>query len=103
MARDFTEPIDKQNADAVMNISIRANKEVYNKLREENPFMCQALRELMKEEIQEEIQEAEKKATDAAWITAIKNLMKESKCDASTAMKKLCISANDQLRYIAML
>ena len=73
----------------------------------ENPFMCQVLRELMKEEIQEEIQaerqDAAQKATDVAWITAIKNLMKESKCDAATAMKKLCISANDQLHYIAML
>ena len=65
--------------------------------------MCQALRELMKDEIQEEIQTAEQKAADAAWVTAIKNLMQESKCDAKTEMKKLCISAADQLRYMAML
>ena len=61
----------------------------------------------MKDEIQEEIQAAEtkaaQKAADAAWITAIKNLMQESKCDAKTAMKKLCISAADQIRYMAML
>ena len=103
MASSFTEPIDKQNADSVMNVSINANREVYDKIRKENPFMCQALRELMKDEIQEEIQTAEKNAADAAWITAIKNLMQESKCDAKTAMKKLCISAADQLRYMAML
>ena len=69
--------------------------------------MCQALRELMKDEIQEEIQaerrDAAQEATDKAWLTAIKNLMQESKCDAKTAMKKLCISAADQLRYMAML
>ena len=69
--------------------------------------MCQALRELMKDEIREEIkaerQDAAQKAADAAWVTAIKNLMQESKCDAKTAMKKLCISAADQLRYMAML
>ncbi|MBQ1394353.1 MAG: hypothetical protein IIY81_12680, partial [Lachnospiraceae bacterium] len=62
IANTFTEPIDKQNADAVMNVSINANREVYDKIRKENPFMCQALRELMKEEIQEEIKEAEKNA-----------------------------------------
>ena len=107
MASEFTEPIDKQNADAVMNISIRANKEAYNKIREENLFMCQALRELMKDEIQEEIQTAvqagKKEAVDATWLTAIKNLMTKKKCDAKTAMEELCISAADQLRYIAML
>ncbi|MEE3451454.1 MAG: hypothetical protein VZR27_12310 [Acutalibacteraceae bacterium] len=107
IANTFTEPIDKQNADAVMNVSINANKEVYDKIRKENPFMCQALRELMKEEIQEEIKEAEKnaaqKAIDTTWLTAIKNLMMKKKCDAKTAMEELCISAADQLRYMAML
>ena len=43
IANKFTEPIDKQNADAVMNVSINANREVYDKIRRENPFMCQAL------------------------------------------------------------
>ena len=107
IANTFTEPIDKQNADAVMNVSINANREVYDKIRKENPFMCQALRELMKEEIQEEIKEAEKnaaqKAIDTTWLTAIKNLMMKKKCDAKTAMEELCISAADQLRYMAML
>ena len=115
MTSEFTEPIDKQNADAVMHVSINANREVYNKIRRENPFMCQALRELMKDEIQEEIKAAEEKAAkkaaqeatikavDATWLTAIKNLMQESKCDAKSAMKKLCIPAADQIRYLAML
>ena len=107
MASEFTEPIDKKNADAVMNISINANKEVYNKIREENPFMCQALRELMKDEIQEEIQEAEtkaaQKAADATAIANIKSLMQSFSMDAKAAMEALKISAADQLRYIAML
>ena len=91
MTSEFTEPIDKENADAVMHVSINANREVYNKIREENPFMCQALRELMKDEIQEEIKAAEEKAAkkaaqeatikavDATWLTAIKNLMQKKK------------------------
>ncbi len=107
MTSAFTEPLDKQNADAVMNVSINANREVYDKIRKENPFMCQALRELMKEEIQEEIQnavqEAEKKAVDTSLIGIIKNLMKNSKCDAKTAMEKMGLSAADQLRYMDML
>ena len=103
MSSKFTEPIDKENADAVMNISINANREVYNKIREENPFMCQALRELMKDEIREEIQEAEKKATDAAIIANIKSLMQKFGMDAKTIMDGMSISAADQLRYMTML
>ena len=107
IANTFTEPIDKQNADAVMNVSINANREVYDKIRRENPFMCQALRELMKEEIQEQIkeerQDAAQKAADATTITNIKSLMQSLSMDAKAAMEILKISAADQLRYIAML
>ena len=103
MASKFTEPIDKQNADAVMNVSINANRKVYDKIRRENPFMCQALRELMKDEIQEEIQTAEKKAVDTSRVTDIKNLMKKFGMDAKTVMEGMGISAADQIRYMAML
>ena len=103
MASSFTEPIDKQNADSVMNVSINANREVFDKIRKENPFMCQALRELMEDEIQEEIQTAEQKAVDETLVTSIKNLMKKLGLDAKAAMETLGISAADQLRYMTML
>ena len=111
MTSAFTAPIDKQNADSVMNVSISANREVYNKIRRENPFMCQALRELMKDEIEEEIQTAvqtavqaaEEKAVDQTLITSIKNLMKKFGMDAKTVMEGMGISAADQIRYMAML
>ena len=111
MTSAFTAPIDKQNADSVMNVSISANREVYNKIRRENPFMCQALRELMKDEIQEEIQTAvqtavqaaEKKAVDTSRVTDIKNLMKKIGMDAKTVMEGMGISAADQIIYMAML
>ena len=111
MTSNFTEPIDKENADAVMHVSINANREVYNKIREENPFMCQALRELMEDEIQEEIKAAEEKAAqeatikavDATTIANIKSLMQTLSMDAKAAMETLRISTADQIRYMAML
>ena len=111
MTSEFKEPIDKENADAVMHVSINANREVYNKIREENPFMCQALRELMKDEIQEEIKAAEEKAAqeatikavDATTIANIKSLMQTLSMDAKAAMETLRISTADQIRYMAML
>lgn len=53
-ARELTEPGDKINADAVFEVSASANKKVYDEMRRD-PYMCNALRELMKEEIEEEL------------------------------------------------
>ena len=61
--------------------------------------MCQALREWKKDEIQKEKQ----KVIDTSWIAVIKNLMKNSGCDATTAMEKLGIPTNEQIRYVAKL
>ncbi len=57
--------------------------------------MCQVLRELMKDEIHE--------AIDTFLIAVVKNVTRNSGCDATTAMEKLGISATDQIRYTAKL
>lgn len=49
---------DMDNADAVLQVSMKANKEVYDKLKKEDGFMCEALRELMQPEIEQELAEA---------------------------------------------
>jgi hypothetical protein len=45
---------DKENAEAILQVSVSANRELYKKLKEEFD-MCQALQELMKDEIDEKI------------------------------------------------
>ena len=45
------EPGDRQNADAVLQASVSANRELYEQIRRENS-MCEALRELMRDEIE---------------------------------------------------
>ncbi|MBR3539388.1 MAG: hypothetical protein IKN79_10020 [Eubacterium sp.] len=54
MAGGFTEQGDKSNADALLQVSVSANRAVFESIKRRNPIMCEALRELMKEEIQEE-------------------------------------------------
>ena len=49
----FTEPGDKRNADAVLQVSISANKDVYDQIRRSDPIMCDALRELFKDELED--------------------------------------------------
>lgn len=60
MAKNFKEPGDKEKADAVLQVSVAANKEKYDEVRR-STGMCEALRELMKDEIEEELKKIEKK------------------------------------------
>ena len=48
---------DKLNADAVLQVSVSANRELYEKIRSEND-MYEALKELMKDEIDKTVNEA---------------------------------------------
>ncbi len=52
-ANSFTDPGDRQNADAVLQISVSANKELYNQIRRSDMIMCDALRELFKDELED--------------------------------------------------
>lgn len=61
LASDFTEPGDKEKADAVLQVSVAANRKNYDKVRRTSD-MCEALRELMKEEIEEELKKNRDKA-----------------------------------------
>ena len=49
----FTEPCDKQNADAVLQVSVSANRKMYDQIRRGDFDMCEALRELFKDELED--------------------------------------------------
>jgi len=53
-AGKYNTPVDKHNADAVLQVSVTSNEELYGRLRKEKA-MCVALRELMKDEIEQEL------------------------------------------------
>lgn len=99
MAREFTEPGDRHNADAILQLSVSANRSVYDELKRRDPAMCEALRDLMKEEIQEENQ----KAVDVALVAVIRSLMKKNNIGASEAMETLSIPVADQIRYASII
>ncbi len=99
IVKSLSEPGDKHNADAVLQVSVSANNEVYENVKRRDPIMCEALRELMKDEIQAEIDEA----TDKSRVTSIKSLMKKMKLTAQQAMDALSIPVSDQKRYSSML
>ena len=112
-ASRLTEPGDRNNADAVMQASVSANRVLYEKLRRCNPVMCEALRELMKDEIEREIEERERKAALQAALQAeqkakrestielIKNLMDSTKWTAEQAMEAMKVPVKDREQYMA--
>lgn len=99
MARQFKEPGDQHNVDAVLQVSVSANREIFENVKRRNPVMCQAMKELMKEDIQEEKQEA----VDLDRILSIKSLMKKLNLTADQAMDALSIPLMDQKKYASRL
>ncbi len=103
----LTGPGDRDNADAVIQASIAANRESYERIRREDPFMCEALRELMKDEIESEIVERERKARQETRQEirqeTIRNLMDSMKWTADQAMAAMKIPEEDRKEYMARL
>ena len=58
-AEEMNTPRDRQNVEAVLQVSVRANDELYREIRRD-ANMCDALRELMKDDIEREVSAARK-------------------------------------------
>lgn len=104
-ASRLTEPGDKDNADAVMQASVAANRESYERIRRCDPFMCEALRELMKDEIAECERKAAFQADQKARLEtrqeSLRNLMDSMKWTAEQAMEAMKIPVKDREQYLA--
>ena len=59
IAERMNTPRDRQNVEAVLQVSVKANDELYRKMRRD-ANMCDALRELMKDDIEREVSAARK-------------------------------------------
>ena len=94
-AVQMSEPGDRNNVDAVLQVSVSANKEIYEAIRRCDKVMCDALKELMKEDFEETKQET--------LLEAIRNLMETMKCSAEQAMAALKIPDAEKGKYIAKL
>ena len=99
----MTRPGDKNNVDAVLQVSVSANKEIYEAIRRCDKVMCDALKELMKEDFEETKQEAKKEAKQETLLEIIKNLMDTMKWSAEQAMTAMKIPDADRGKYIAKL
>ena len=96
----------RRNADAVFQVSVAANKELYERIRRES-LMCQALRELMSDEIEGEVTAAVTAAVSAAVTEAVDDRNEEMAEDMLRAQEplskivKYSRLAEDAIREIA--
>ena len=98
-AAQMSEPGDRNNVDAVLQVSVSANKDIYEAIRRCDKVMCEALRELMKEDFEKQ----ERETRQVTLLEDIKNLMDTTKWTAEQAMAALKIPEADRGKYITKL
>ncbi len=102
----LTAPGDRNNIDAILQVSASANRALYEEVRRDSN-MCEALKELMKDEIEKERQEAAKAAAKIATqdtiLENIKSLMHNLNFSAEQAMAALNIPVPNRSGYISRL
>lgn len=98
-AAQMPEPGDRNNVDAVLQVSVSANKAIYEAIRRCDKIMCEALRELMKEDFEKQEQETKQETL----LETIRNLMDTMKWTAEQAMTAMKIPDADKGKYIEKL
>ena len=95
----YETPGDRNNANAVLQVSSTANKSLFDEIRRDKK-MCQALMEIMHEEVQQECDKAAKESSIATIRMNIKSLMKNMHLTAEQAMDALNIPASERSLYL---
>jgi flagellar biosynthesis/type III secretory pathway protein FliH len=98
LAEKFETQGDKNNVDSILQVSVKANRPIYEMVREDLK-MCEALRELMKDEIDAEvakglergIEQGLEQGLERGILSSINNLMCSTKMTAEQAMEALLI------------
>lgn len=98
-ARDVQDAGERQNVDAVLQVSVRENKKLYRKLDRRNWDMFEYLMDIFKEDIEEE----KEKACAEKTVFLVRNLMKNLDCSADQALKALGISDEEQKKITSLL
>ncbi len=79
---------EKSDADAVLQVSMSANYELYEKVRRDNT-MCEALRRLMKDEIEEALDAAKQEGTVEGLASGIAEGRVQAQRETSIALAKM--------------
>ena len=92
-------PQERNNIDAVLQASVSANYEIYQKVRRANG-MCEALRELMKDEIEQDVARGEARGEARGIIDTCYDLGLKEDAILERLQKKLNISLKTAQEYL---
>ena len=92
-------PRERNNIDAVLQASVSANYEIYQKVRRANG-MCEALRELMKDEIEQDVARGEARGEARGIIDTCYDLGLKEDAILERLQKKLNISLKTAQEYL---
>ncbi len=99
----YSLPGDKQDADAVLQVSASANPDLFEKLKGDES-MCEALKKLMADEINEAVDKAEKdgelRGEKRGGIRVLADLVKDGLLDINEAARRANMSVDKFLKEI---
>ena len=99
----FTEQGDRARADAILQVSATANLALYQEIYKEDPNMCQALYEIMKDDIDMRVQQGMQQGIAQEKFNSIKTLMETMNWNPLQAMNALRIPEEEQQKYTKLL
>ena len=103
----FTEQGDRARADAILQVSATANFALYQEIYKEEPNMCQALEEIMKDTLEarraEGMQQGMQRGIAQEKVNNIKTLMETMNWNPLQAMNALRIPEEEQKKYTQLL
>ena len=104
IARQTKESTDRENIDAILQVSMNVNRELYAKLKREDPIMCEALKEFFKEDLEELVEKANAIEARYNTVKAENKTLKEdnAKMEKELEMyKAACAAAGIVLKMIS--
>ena len=92
LAEALSEPEkdDRENVDAILQVSVSANMELFERMRRDDK-MCQALKELLKDEIVRDVAEGERKGAITGTVAVYRD---EMGLDTQTIVEKISAKFN---------
>ena len=90
---------DKARVDAILQVSVSANKELYEKIYKGEPEMCQALREIM----EEDFRKAEARGATNGVYTTLSDLVKKKLLSVTDAAEQAGVSEADFLKNAGLI
>lgn len=94
-ARKLTDQGDLINVDAILQVSVSANYDLYNELKRRYPEMCEAMKTLMKDEMMEAQKKGEAVGEKKGILETLFGLVKDGILSVSDAAKRANMNVAD--------